>query len=251
MLPSYRTEAQVYAQYLLSEKPSAKIAVLYQDDDLGKDYMAGLRDGLGQHANTMIVAIASYQVTDPTVTSQVATLKDSGADTLILFTTPKFASQAIRGAYDLGWHPLKITDGASSSIAGTLKPAGLEKAVGLLVARWFKDPNDPQWKDDPDVRDWVVWMRQYLIDADMSDNFYVTGYSAGQLLVQVLHQCGDDLTRENVLRQARNLHLELPMLLPGVRVATGPTDYFAIKGMRLARFNGRNWETFGPVMGEQ
>lgn len=249
LVVSFRREARIIAKYLLAQKPDAKIAVLYQNDDLGKDGLKGLSDGLGNKASGMIAATASYEVGDPTIDSQIVSLQGSGADTLIMFTTPKAAAQAIRKAYDLGWRPLRVLNSPSSeSIPATLVPAGLDRSTGIIGVRFNKDPNDPQWKDDQGVRDWGAWMRSYLPGADFSDGLYVTGYDAAQLLVHVLRQCGEALTRENLIEQVANLNLDLPMLLPGIRITTSRTDFEPIKQVRFVRFNGVGWKAVGEVM---
>ena len=248
--PTYQLEARTYAQYLLRVKPNAKIAVLYQNDDYGKDYLSGFKAGLGQKAGNMIVAEASYAPSDPTVDSQVVTLMGSGADTLVDFATAKAAAQAIRKANDIGWKPLHIMTLTSSSVETVLKPAGIDKAVGLLSSSFIKDPGDPQWKDDPAMQEWRAWMKEYYPDGKSGDMVNVVAYSLAQTLVQVLKQCGDDLTRENVMRQATNLrNLELPMLLPGIKIDTSPNDYELIQELQLMRFDGARWVRFGAVVG--
>ena len=249
--PNYQSEAHLYAKYILKNRPAAKIAVIYQNDDYGKDYVKGLKDGLGDKAGPMIVAEASYETSDPTVDSQIVTLKASGADTLLIFATPKFAAQAIRKTYDIGWRPLQFVNNVSSSIAAVLQPAGLEKSIGLIVGYYLKDPLDPQWKNDAGVKAFLDWMKKYNPDADPADNNVYYGYSAAQTLVQVLNQCGDDLTRENVMRQAANLkNLTLPLLLPGIKINTSPTDFYPVDQIQLARFDGKRWVLFGEVLGK-
>lgn len=249
--PNYQSEAHLYATYILKNRPAAKIALLYQNDDYGKDYVKGLKDGLGDKASQMIVAEVSYETSDPTVDSQIVTLKGSGADTLLIFATPKFAAQAIRKTYDIGWRPLQFINNVSSSIAAVLQPAGLEKSVGLIVGYYLKDPLDPQWKNDAGVKAFLDWMKKYNPDADPADNNVYYGYSAAQTLVQVLNQCGDDLTRENVMRQAANLKdLVLPLLLPGIKINTSRTDFYPIDQIQLARFDGKRWVLFGEVLGK-
>ena len=249
--PNYQTEAHLYAKYLLQNKPAAKIAVLYQNDDYGKDYLKGLRDGLGRQADRLIVSAVSYEVTDPTVDSQIVTLQGSGADALFIFATPKFAAQAIRKTYDVGWKPMMFLNNVSSSVASVLQPAGLEKSVGLVTALYFKDPTDPQWANDPAMKEWQVMMKKYYPDGNLSDGLNVFGYLAAQTLVQVLKQCGDELTRENLMRQASNLRdLALPMLLPGIKINTSPTDFYPVDQIQLARFDGKRWALFGEVLGK-
>ncbi len=249
--PNYQTEAHLYAKYLLQKKPAARIAVLYQNDDYGKDYLKGLRDGLGSQADSLIVSAVSYEVTDPTVDSQIVTLQGSGADALFIFATPKFAAQAIRKTYDVGWKPMMFLNNVSSSVASVLQPAGLEKSVGLVTALYFKDPTDPQWANDPAMKEWQAMMKKYYPDGNLSDGFNVFGYLAAQTLVQVLKQCGDELTRENVMRQAANLRdLALPMFLPGIKINTSPTDFYPVDQIQLARFDGKRWVLFGEVLGK-
>ena len=249
--PNYQTEARLYAKYLLENKPSAKIAVLYQNDDYGKDYLKGLHDGLGRQAENLILREVSYEVTDPTVDSQIVTLQGSGADALFIFATPKASAQAIRKAYDMGWKPMTFINNVSSSVATVLQPAGLEKSVGLITALYLKDPNDPQWANDAAMKNWLAWMKKYFPEGDVKDGFNVFGYAVAQTLVQVLKQCGDDLTRENVMRQAANLkNFEVGLLLPGIRINTSPTDFYPIEQVQLARFDGKTWVLFGDVMGK-
>jgi len=249
--PNYQTEGHLYAKYLLKNKPGAKIAVLFQNDDYGKDYVKGLHDGLGGQADRMIVKEASYEVTDPTVDSQIVTLQSSGADTFFIIATPKFAAQAIRKSFDVGWKPLTFVNNVSTSIAAVLEPAGLDKSVGLITALYFKDPTDPQWNKDPTMTEWRAWMKRYYSDGNESDGFNVYGYLVAQTMVQVLKQCGDDLTRANVMRQAQSLkNFELPLLLPGVRINTSPSDFYPIEQVQLARFDGKRWVLFGEVLGK-
>ena len=249
--PNYQTEGHLYAKYLLKSKPAAKIAVLFQNDDYGKDYVKGLHDGLGGKADTMIVKEVSYEVTDPTVDSQIVTLQSSGADTFFIIATPKFAAQAIRKTYDVGWKPLTFINNVSTSIAAVLEPAGLEKSVGLVTALYFKDPTDPQWSKDPAMKQWRAWMEKYYPDGNIGDGFNTYGYAVAQTMVHVLKQCGDDLTRENVMRQAANLkNLEISVLLPGITINTSPTDFYPIEQVQLARFDGKRWVLFGEVLGK-
>ena len=248
--PNYQTEMHIYAKYLLANKRDAKIAVLYQNDDYGKDYLKGLRDGLGDRAQKMIVSEVSYEVTDPTVDSQIVTLQSTGADTLFIVATPKFAAQAIRKTYDIGWKPLTFLNNVSSSVAATLQPAGLEKSIGIVSVLFFKDPTDPQWNNDPAIKQWRAWMEKYYPDGDVKDGLNVFGYAVAQTVVQVLKQCGNVLTRENVMRQAANLKdLEIGVLLPGIKINTSPTDFFPIEQLQLARFDGKRWILFGEVIG--
>ena len=246
--PSYQTESHIYAKYLLQNKPDAKIAVLYQNDDYGKDYLKGLKDGLGDKASKMIIAEASYEVTDPTVDSQVVTLKGSGADVFFNVTTPKFAAQAVRKAYDIDWHPLHILNNVSISIGAVLEPAGLDKSKGLLSAAYYKDPADPKYAQEPAMQEWSAFMKKYYPDGSTADSFNIYGYLTAQTMAQVLKQCGNDLSRENVMRQAANLNLSLPLLLQGISIKTGPKDFFPIKQMMLQRFDGTRWVPFGDAI---
>ena len=247
--PSYSAEGQIYARYLLKNRPGAKIAVLYQNDDFGKDVLKGLKDGLGAAGAKMIIAEASYEVSDPTVDSQVLTLQASGADTFINVATPKFAAQAIRKAYDSGWKPLQIVSNVSTSVSGVLGPAGLDKAVGLMTLGYLKDPNDPQWKDDARMLEWRAFMARYNREADPKDVFNIYGYTSAQVMVQILKQCGNDLTRENVMRQAAGIKaLTLPLTVPGIVASTSPSDYRLFKQAQLSRFNGTLWQVFGDLL---
>ncbi len=245
---SYQAEGHIYAAYILKNRPDAKIAVLYQDDDFGKDYLKGLVDGLGAKAS-MIKAKASYETTDPTVNSQIIQLQASGCDVLVTVAIPKFGSLAIRKMAEIEWKPLHILNGIASSVGATLKPAGLENAKGIISDSSFKDPTDPQWRDDAGYKQWVAFMDKYYPDGDKTDNQAVYGYSMGHTTVQVLKQCGDDLTRENVMKQAANMrNFELPMLLPGIAINTSPTDFQMIKQAQMRRFNGERYVPFGPIL---
>jgi branched-chain amino acid transport system substrate-binding protein len=246
--PTYQSEGRIYAQYLLKNKPDAKIAILFQNDDYGKDYVKGLKDGLGDKAKTMIVAEAPYETSDPTVDSQMINLKASGADTFFNVTTPKFAAQAIKKAAEIGWKPLHLLNNVSQSVGSVLQPAGLENAKGLLSTYYLKDATDPQWKSDAGMKDWTAFMDKYFPDGDKTSSFTIYGYSVAQTLVQVLKQCGDTLTRENVMKQAANLDLDLPMMLPGIKIKTSATDFYPIEQMQMQRFNGERWESIGEVM---
>jgi branched-chain amino acid transport system substrate-binding protein len=246
--PAYQTEAKIYAKHLLKTKPDAKIAVLYQNDDYGKDYLHGLKEGLGEKAK-MIVAEATYEPTDPTVDSQIVTLKGSGADTLFSFSTPKFAAQTIRKVYDVGWKPLHYLNNVSQSVAAVLQPAGLEKSVGLISAGYLKDSHDPQWANSKDVKDFFEFMKKHYPDGDPKDYGNAYGFMQAHLLVHLLKACGDNLTRENVIKQAANLkNVELPMLLPGIKINTSATDYYPIEQLQLQRFDGKEWKLFGELL---
>ncbi len=247
--PTYQAEGKIYAAHILDTKPNAKIAVLMQNDDYGKDYLKGFEDGLGDKAKTMIVAKVTYEVTDPTVDSQMLTLKASGADVFFNITTPKFAAQAIKKAAEIGWKPVHYLNNVSASVSAVMTPAGLENGVGLLTSAYIKDPTDPQWANDKGYKDWVEWMKKYYPSGNLADGFNVYGYNVAQGLVQVLKQCGDNLTRENVMKQAASLDMTLPMLLPGVNVKTGPDDFYPIEREQMSRFDGKTWILFGKVYG--
>jgi branched-chain amino acid transport system substrate-binding protein len=247
--PTYQHEGHIYAKYVLQNRPNAKIGVLYQNDDYGKDYVKGFKDGLGGQAQKLVVAEASYEVTDPTVDSQIVALKSSGADVLFNVTTPKFAAQAIRKVHDIGWRPLHFLNVVSNSVAAVLQPAGLQKSVGLISVAYLKDPADPAWKDDRGASDYLAFMKKYYPEGNPADSLNGYGYAVAQTLVQALKQCGDDLTRENVMRQAANLkNVEPTMLLPGVRINTGPADFYPIEQVQLIRFDGKTWVRFGEIV---
>ena len=249
--PNYFVEGRIYGQYILKEYPNAKIGALYQNDDLGKDYLNGLKAGLGDKAAAMIVADASYEVTDPTIDSQVLKIKDSGADLFYSASLPKQAAQAIRKIHELDWHPVHIVDINASPVSATLKPAGLDASKGLISVNYGKDPADPTWKDDPGLKKYLEFMDKYYPDGDKLNTVNTYGYSTAQLLVYTLKQCGDDLTRENVMKQAASLkNVELDLGLPGLRINTSPTDYRVNKQLQMMRFNGERWELFGPILGD-
>ena len=246
--PNYQSEGRIYAAYILEHKPDGKIGVLYQDDDFGKDYLKGLTDGLGAKAS-MIAVKASYETTDPTIDSQVVSMKAAGCDAFVNTAIPKFAAQAIKKAAELEWKPLHVLSSIGQSVGATLKPAGLENAKDLISDFSVKDPTDPQWKDDPGYKSWVAFMDKYLPGADQTDAGYVGGHSLAAATAQVLKQCGDDLSRENVMRQAANLHnFTVPMALPGIAANTSPTDFAPIKQVQMARFDGEAWRLFGPIL---
>jgi branched-chain amino acid transport system substrate-binding protein len=245
--PNYQAEGRIYARYILDNKPDAKIAVLFQNDDYGKDLLKGLKDGLGDKGK-MIVAEAPYEVSEPTIDSHIVKLKASGADVFINIATPKFAAQAIRKVPEVGWTPLHIVNNVSQSIGSVLRPAGLENAKGVLSTGYTKDQTDPTWNDDPAMKEWRTFMEKYFPEGDRTSSFTLYGYAVAQTLVQVLKQCGDELTRENVMKQAANLNLDLPLLLPGIKIKTSATDYFPIEQMQMSRFVGDRWEFFGPVL---
>ena len=247
--PNYQAESKIYAAHILETKPNAKIAVIYQNDDYGKDYLKGFEDGLGDKAKTMIVSKLSYEVTDPTIDSQMVTMKASGADVFFNITTPKFAAQAIKKAAEIGWKPVHYLNNVSASVGSVLVPAGLDNAVGVISTQYLKDPTDPQWVNDKAYLDWLVFMRGFYKSGDLKDASNVFGYNVAQGVVKVLQQAGNDLTRANIMKQAANLEFELPMLLPGINVKTGPDDFFPIEREQLIRFNGKSWDRFGKVYG--
>ena len=247
--PSYRTEARIYAKHILSTKPDAKIGVLYQNDDFGKDYLIGLKDVLGPNRAGMVIKEVSYEMSEPTVESQIITLQGSGADVFVFAATPKAAAQAIRKAYDIGWTPVRYMSYVSQSIVSVMKPAGAEKSRGVVTATFIKDPTDSRWMNDPGMKEWRAFCAKYLTPTDFIDGNSVSGFTVAAVLVQVLKQCGNDLSRDNIMRQAANLKdLELPMLLPGIRVNTSPANYSPIRQMQLATFNGESWELFGELL---
>ena len=248
--PNYRDEAAIYARHMLQRNPDARIGILYQNDDYGKDYLNGFKESLGEKAAAMVVAEASYEVTDPTVDSQIVSLKGSGADTFFNVGSPKFAAQAIRKAAEIGWKPAHYLNIPANSVGATLEPAGLANAVGIYSAFYLKDPTDPQWRDDPAYKEWDAWMDKYFSGGDKVNTFNVIGYLVAQTMEQVLKQAGDVLTRENVMKQAANLDIELPMLLPGIRIQTSPTDYAPIEAVRIGQFNGTRFELQGEVVGK-
>ena len=247
--PSYRIEARIYARYILKTQPDAKIAVLYQNDDFGKDYLIGLREGLGDRADQLIVASQSYETTDPTVDQQVVSLQGSGANVLLTAAIPKFAAQAIRKVFDIGWKPTHFLSNVSISVGSVIQPAGLERSIGIISAGYYKDPTDPQWQDTPDYNEWLAWMKKYNSAANARDGFAVYGYSAAQTLIAVLRASGDDLTRDNIMHQAASIRdLKLPMLLPGITVNTSAGDFAPIKQMQLEKFDGNSFKLFGEVI---
>jgi branched-chain amino acid transport system substrate-binding protein len=247
--PSYRIEARIYARYILKNIPDAKIAVLYQNDDFGRDFVIGLRDGLGDRADRLVVAKQSYETTDATVHSQIVSLERSGANVLLTVAIPKFAAQAIRKIDDIGWKPTHILSNVSSSVGLVMRPAGPEKSVGIISATYGKDPTDPQWQNTPEYNEWLAWMKKYNTSGNIADADTVYGYSAAQTMVAVLKACGNNLTRGNLMKQAANIHdLRLPMLLPGVIVSTSANDFAPIKQMQLEKFDGATWQLFGNVI---
>ncbi|GEC58626.1 ABC-type branched-subunit amino acid transport system substrate-binding protein [Bradyrhizobium japonicum] len=247
--PNYQSEGRIYAKYILANHPNAKIGIFYQNDDLGRDYITGLKSGLGDKAASMIVTEVSYELTDPTVDSQIVKLKAAGVDLVYDASTPKFAAQAIRKIADLNWNPVHILDINASPVSATLKPAGLDISKGIISTNYGKDPADPQWKDDPGVRAYFAFMDKYYPEGDKLNTVNTYGYSTAELLIQVLKQCGDDLTRENLMKQVTSLKKFVPSLaLPGMSITTGPNDYRINKQMQMMKFNGERWELFGPII---
>ncbi|MCA1457509.1 ABC transporter substrate-binding protein [Bradyrhizobium sp. BRP22] len=247
--PNYFVEGRIYGQYILKNHPTAKIGILYQNDDLGKDYLNGIKAGLGDKAASMVVAEASYEVSDPTVDSQILKIKDAGTDLFFSASTPKQAAQAIKKIAELGWKPVQIVDINATSVGAVMKPAGLEAAKGVISVNYGKDPLDPTWKDDAGMKKYFEFMAKYYPEGDKDSNFNTYGYSTAQLLIHVLKQCGDDLTRENVMKQASSLkNVQLDLSLPGIVGNTSPTDYRVNKQLQMMRFNGERWELFGPIL---
>jgi branched-chain amino acid transport system substrate-binding protein len=246
--PDYHTEGVIYAKHLLSNVKDAKIAVLYQNDDYGKDYFNGLKDGLGKEASR-IVKTVTYETTDPTVDSQIIELKDSGANVFFNVSIPKFAAQAMRKAADLKWKPVQYLNNVSASVTATMKPAGLGNVQGVITAAWLKDPTDHQWDKDADMKEWRAFMAKHMPDANLGDGNYVYAFAAATLMHETLKKCGDTLTRENLMKQAAGHHnLRLPGLLPGITVSTSATDFYPVQAVQLSRFKGETWELFGDVM---
>jgi branched-chain amino acid transport system substrate-binding protein len=249
--PFYDTEGEIFASYLLQNKPDAKIAVLYQADDIGRDYLKGLRAGLGDKAATMIVKEANYQATDPTIDSQIVTLKDSGADVVLLAAQNKFTAQAIRKIHELGWKPQLLLTSIANSVAGVLAPAGLEASTGAITTTIYKVPDDPTWADDKGMKDYLAFMKENLPGSSPNDITAITGYNAIEIAVEILKRCGDDLTRDNVLKQATNLKgLKVSMLINGITIQTTPENYAAIEQTRFAKFDGKSWVLFGELVGK-
>jgi branched-chain amino acid transport system substrate-binding protein len=250
--PNYQDEGKIYARHILETKPNAKIAILYQNDDYGKDYLKGFKDGLGAKNAKMIVAEASYEVAEPTVDSQIVQLKASGADVFFNVATPKFAAQAIRKAYDIGWKPVQYVNNVSASIGSVLTPAGLDKSVGVITTAYLKDVLDPEWANDAGVNKFKEFMKKYYPDGNVVDSSNIYGYTVARTIEQVLKQCGDNLTRENVMKQAATVKgLKLDTLIPGIEIRTGPQDYAPIQAVQLQRFNGQRYERFGKVISSE
>ena len=250
--PNYQNEARIYARYILKERPGARIAVLYQNDDYGKDYLKGLRDGLSDKAASMIVAEDAYEVAEPTIDSHVVKMKSLNADVFVDITTPKFAAQAIRKAAEIGWKPLHFLNNVSTSIGTVIKPAGIENAQDIISVAYLMDAVDPQWKDDPGMKTFDDFLARDFPEGNRADNQIMLGYNIAQTLVQVLKQCGDNLTRENVMKQAANLKdFRTTNLLPGITINTSPIDFAPIKQVQLRRFEGERWELFGPTLSSE
>jgi branched-chain amino acid transport system substrate-binding protein len=248
--PNYQSEGRIYAAFILQEKPDGKIGVLYQNDDAGKDYLKGLTDGLtAKGKESMIRDAASYEPTDPTIDSQIVSIKAAGCDVLVTASIPKMAAQAIKKAAEIDWKPLHVLASVANSVGATLKPAGLAISKGIVSDFYLKDPTDPQWKDDPGFKTWLAFMDKYYPEGDKSDAGTLYGPSIAATAVQVLKQCGDELTRENLMKRAANLRdFTVPLLLPGIKIDTSPTDFAPIKQVQMARFDGERWQLFGPVL---
>jgi branched-chain amino acid transport system substrate-binding protein len=247
--PNYQNEARIYARYILKEKPNGRIAVLYQNDDYGKDYLKGLKDGLGGKAASMIVAEDGYEVTDPTIESHIVKMKSLNADVFVDITGPKFAAQAIRKMAEIGWKPLHFLNNTTVSVGAVMKPAGFDASQGIISSAYLKDPTDPQWKDDPGIKAWNVFLDKYYPEANRLDGAIVYGYTIAQTLEHVLRACGDNLMRENVMKQAASIRgLELGGLLPGIKVKTSATDFAPVSQVQLMKFKGETWERFGDII---
>lgn len=249
--PTYELEGKLYAEYVLKTKPDAKIAVIIPDEDAGKDYLKGFKEGLGEHID-QLVSSTTYLTSDPTINSQMVTMRESGADVFFAEATPKFAAQAIKKAASMGWKPLIILPSVSNSVSAVLEPAGLENSVGVVTGLYLKDPNDARWANDPGVKDFLAWMKKYQPNANTGDLFNVQGYTVAEVMEAVLRNCKDDVSRENILKQSTNLKsLALPMLLPGITVHNDPSDVTAIHQIQMARFDGKSWALFGDVLGDK
>ncbi|HTB00735.1 MAG TPA: ABC transporter substrate-binding protein [Bradyrhizobium sp.] len=247
--PNYFVEGRIYGQYIMKTYPNAKVGILYQNDDLGKDYLNGIKAGLGEKAATMVVAEASYEVADPTIDSQILKIKAAGADVFFSASTPKQAAQAIKKISELDWHPVHILDINASSVGAVMKPAGLEASKGVISVNYIKDPLDPTWKDDAGMKKYLDFMAKYYPEGDKTSIFNTYGYTTSQMLMQVLKQCGDDLTRENVMKQATSLkNVVLDLALPGIVANTSPTDYRVNKQLQMMKFDGERWQLFGPII---
>ena len=249
--PTYELEGRLYAQYILKTRPDAKIAVIAPNEDAGKDYVRGFKAGLGEHVD-QLVSETTYLTADPTIDSQMVTMRESGADVFFLEATPKFAAQAIKKAAGMGWKPLIILPSVSNSFSAVLEPGGIENSIGVVTGLYLKDPNDVRWADDPALKDWLSWMKKYQPNASTGDLYNVQGYTAAQAMATVLKNCGDDLSRDDVIKQAKSLNgLALPMLLPGIKVHTDPQNVTPIRQIQMARFDGKSWVLFGDILGEK
>jgi ABC-type branched-subunit amino acid transport system substrate-binding protein len=247
--PNYQSESQIYAKYLLKQKPDAKIAVLYQNDDYGKDYLKGLKDGLGAKAATMIIAEESFETTEPTIDNHIVKLKSTGADVFVNITTPKFAAQAIKKIAEIEWKPLHFLNNVAASVGSVIKPAGFENAQGIISAAYLKDVSDPQWDNDPGMKEFLAFLQKDFPEGNKLDGSVVVGYGVSQTLVKVLQMCGDNLTRENIMKQAASLKdFRTEVLLPGIKINTGPDDFAPISQLQLMKFNGEKWDLFGDVI---
>ena len=247
--PSLRTEAQIYSKYMLKQRPDAKLGIVYQNDDFGKDYPIGVRDILGQDWDKHVAKSVTYEATDATIDSQIAELQSSGADVLLVAATPKFAAQAIRKVHDIDWKPMFFMTNVAISVGAVIRPAGPEKAIGMLSTTCLKDPADPAWDSDPGMREFKQFMAKYLPGADITDQAYFYGYGVSYTMWKVLEQCNSDFSRENVMRQATNIkHLDVPVLIPGIKINTSPTNYHPIRAMQLVRWDGKTWVRFGEVI---
>jgi branched-chain amino acid transport system substrate-binding protein len=247
--PSYQVEARIYAAYIMKNFPNGKVALIYQNDDFGKDYLIGLKDGLGKDFDKYVIKVVTYESTDATVDSQVVTMKDSGADVLVTAAIPKFAAQVIRKSFDIGWKPAHFMSNVSSSVGATLTPAGPEKAVGMITSQYLKDPTDPEWKSDPGMNEWRAFMAKYIPDGDLTDGGYIASYGTCTTMHQVLKQCGTDFSRESIMKQVANIKNEaVPVLLPNIIVNTSPTNFHPIRQMQLTRWTGKTYERFGGII---
>jgi branched-chain amino acid transport system substrate-binding protein len=249
--PTYELEGRLYAEYILQTKPNAKIAVIAPNEDAGKDYVRGFKAGLGEHID-QLVSETTYLTADPTIDSQMVTMRESGADVFFAEATPKFAAQAIRKAASMGWKPLIILPSVSNSFSAVLEPAGIENSIGVVTGIYLKDPNDARWADDPALKDWFAWMKKYQPNASTGDLYNVQGYTAAQIMALVLKNCGDDLSRDNIIKQAKSLDgVAMPLLLPGIKIYTDPQNVTPIRQIQMARFDGKSWVLFGDLLGEK
>jgi branched-chain amino acid transport system substrate-binding protein len=247
--PNYQSETQIYAKYILKNHPNAKIAVLYQNDDYGKDYLKGFKDGLGAKGASLIISEESYEISEPTIDSHIVKMKASGADVFMNISTPKFAAQAIKKNAEIGWKPLHFLNNVSASIGSVIKPAGMEASQDIISSAYLKDPTDPQWKEDAGMKGWNAFLDKYFPEADRADAAVMYGYTVAQGLVYVLKNCGNDLTRENIMKQAASIKdLVLPGLLPGIKVNTSATDFAPISSIQLMKFKGQTWDRFGEII---